>query len=36
MVKNFLKFRLICLIYFAYIKQKYWFKGLKWVMIKQN
>ena len=33
---KFSKFCLICLIYFAYIKQKYWLKGLKWVMIKQN
>ena len=36
MVKNLPIFCLISLIIFAYIKQKWKFQGLKWVMIKQN
>ena len=33
MVKNFPIFCLIPLIIFAYIKQKWRFRGLKWVMV---
>ena len=36
MVKNLPIFCLISPIFFAYIKQKWKFQGLKWVMIKQN
>ena len=36
MVKNFPIFRLISPIFFAYIKQKWSFQELKWVVIKQN
>ena len=36
MVKILPFFCLISPIYFAYIKQKWRFKGPKWVMIKQN
>ena len=36
MVENFPSFCLIATIFFAYIKQKLRFQGLKWVMIKQN
>ena len=36
MVKNLPIFCLIIPIFFAYIKQKWKFQGLKWVMITQN
>ena len=36
MVKNFPSFCLISTIFFAYIKQKWRFHELKWVMIEQN
>ena len=36
MVKNLPIFCLISLIFFANIKQKWKFQGLRWVMIKQN
>ena len=36
MVKNLPIFCLISQIFFAYIKQKWKFQGLNWVMIKQN